>query len=123
MGLPLNKEFINDDKDGEFISTKADGFVLVIINYCATYRVIVETEFTDDPAPVFLTWCNNTSTVNWANHTCMKLETGRALGKFFCRLLMNSLLGINAWLMKGELNENADEISRQKISSQVDGYS
>ena len=103
-----------DDNSKLLITINCLEFASVIINYCAALTVFVTTQVTDDPWPIILAWCDNSSAVNWINHVCMKSETGRALGRFFCSLLMNSKLGINSkWLSTHE-NFIADDISRLK---------
>jgi hypothetical protein len=69
---------------------------------------------TEDPSPVLLAWCDNTSAISWIMHAAVGSTIGRALGHLFCALLINSPLGINAkWLSTLE-NEVADKISRLK---------
>jgi hypothetical protein len=112
--LYRTKKYIFDDRDGNFVSINVLEFISVILNYCAALTVIEQTGFTDDPFPVILAWCDNVSAVRWITHACMTSEIGRELGRFFCGLLMNSRLGINAkWLSTHE-NFIADEISRLK---------
>lgn len=108
------KKFIDDDTSKQLITINCLEFASVIINYCAALTVFAETEVTDDPWPIILAWCDNSSAVNWVNHVCMKSETGRALGRFFCALLMNSKLGINAQWLSTQDNFIADDISRLK---------
>ncbi len=108
------KKFIHNDSDKLFISINVLEFASVIINYCAALTVIETLNVTDDPWPVLLAWCDNTSSVRWVTHACMKSEAGRALGRFFCALLMNSRLGINSKWISTEENFIADDISRLK---------
>jgi hypothetical protein len=108
------KKFVFDDRDKQLITINCLEFASVIINYCASLTVIETTDFTDDPWPILLAWCDNSTAVHWVNHACMNSETGRALGRLFCALLMDSRLGINAeWLSTHE-NYIADDISRLK---------
>jgi hypothetical protein len=107
-------KFISDQSDPNFISINVLEFVSVIINYCAALTVIETTDFTDDPWPVLLAWCDNMSAVRWVTHACLKSEAGRALGRFFCALLMNSRLGINSKWLSTKDNFIADDISRLK---------
>lgn len=84
------------------------------MNYCASLVAIMTDGLTEDPCPVLLAWCDNTSAVSWITHAAVGSTIGRALGRFFCALLIDSPLGINAkWLSTLE-NEIADEISRLK---------
>lgn len=107
-------KFISDQSDPRFISINALEFASVIINYCAALTVIETTDFTDDPWPVILAWCDNKSAVRWVNHACLKSEIGRVLGRFFCALLINSRLGINSKWISTKDNFIADDISRLK---------
>ena len=108
------KKFIQNNNDDQLISINVLEFVGVIMNYCAALVAIAMDNFDLDPWPVLLAMCDNTSAVNWVTHACMKSRIGRALGRFFCALLINSRLGINSrWLSTYE-NFIADEISRLK---------
>jgi hypothetical protein len=71
-------------------------FISVILEYCAALTVIGTEDFTDDPWPVFLARCDDKSGVRWISRSCMNSEIGRELGRFFCALLIDSRLGINA---------------------------
>ncbi|KAL7489748.1 hypothetical protein ACHAW6_015468 [Cyclotella cf. meneghiniana] len=104
-------KFISDQSNPKFVSINVLEFVSVIINYCAALTVIETTDFTDDPWPVLLTWCDNMSAVRWVTHACLKSEIGRALGRFFCALLMDSRLGINSKWISTKDNFIADDIS------------
>ena len=95
------------------ISINVLEFYSVIINYCAALTVIAgDPNFTDDPWPVLLAWCDNTSAVRWIRHACLKSAAGRALGRFFCMLLIDERLGINSKWISTHDNFIADEISR-----------
>ena len=107
--------YLADDSDGNLISINALEFITVIINYCAALSIIVEKGlFTDDPFPVILCMTDNTSALNWINHRCKGSKLGRALGRLFVGLLMDSPLGINAAWLSTHDNEIADDISRFK---------
>jgi hypothetical protein len=70
---------------------------------------------TNDPHPVVLCITDNTSALNWTLHTCKKSEIERALAQFFCGLLIDSNVGVNAkWISTTE-NAVADKISRIKL--------
>jgi hypothetical protein len=60
---------------------------------------------------------DNISTENWTLHTSKKLIIGRALARFFCRLLIGSDKGINAKWISTAANKIADEILRIKKSN------
>ena len=104
-----------EKNDASLVSINMMEFCGVIINYCAALTALdVDPDVINDPWPVLLAWCDNTSAVNWINQACTTSAGGRALGRFFCGLLMNSRLGINSrWLSTLE-NVVADDISRLK---------
>lgn len=97
-----------DGSETKFISINMLEFTGVIINWCGATTAIEEyDELTKDPWPVLLTW-------RGINHACTTSAGGRALGRFFCGILMDSRLGINSkWLSTHE-NMVADDISRLK---------
>jgi len=73
--------------------------------------VITTTNITKDPHPVILNVTNNKSSLSWKTGACRKSKIGRRLARFFCSLLINSLLGINSQLISTPTNEIADDIS------------
>jgi hypothetical protein len=89
-------------------------FISVILEYCAALTVIETEDFTDDLWPVFLARCDNKSGVRWISHACMNSEIGRELWRFFCALLIDSKLGINAKWLSTLDNKIADDISHLK---------
>lgn len=109
------KLYLPNNKKGDLISINVLEFIAIIINYVATLTVLqLEPHVTEDPYPVLLNLADNTSAIRWTNHACKDSLAGRALGRLFCMLLVNSDLGINAeWLSTTE-NVIADEISRLK---------
>ena len=54
-------KYLKDNKDKNLISINVLKFVIVIINYCAAWTVVVEGRVTDDPHPVLLNAMDNTS--------------------------------------------------------------
>ncbi len=113
--------YLKDDSSGNLISINALEFVTIIINYCAAYSVIdADDLFSVDQFPVVLCKTDNTSALNWASHRCKGSPLGRALGRLFVGLLMDSPLGINAEWLSTHDNEVADGISRAKAHSQSD---
>ena len=112
--LYRTKKFLKNDRDGNFVSINVLEFISVILEYCAALTVIETEDFTDDPWPVFLARCDNKSGVRWISHACMNSEIGRELGRFFCALLIDSRLGINAKWLSTIANKIADDISRLK---------
>ena len=69
-----------------------------------------------DPFPILLNLCDNTSALRWCNHHCKGSLKARALGRLFCALLVNSVLGINSKWISTDDNVLADEISRLRKS-------
>lgn len=106
----MTKRFISYSRDE--IYQHICSWALFSNNYSAALTLIREKNFTENPWPVVLEWCDNTSVSR--SHGCMKLNIGRALCILFCGLLINSRLGINyKWLwMHG--NVVVDEISWPK---------
>ena len=112
---------LKDDSSGKLISINALEFITVIINYCAALSVIsADFLFADDQYPVVLCKTDNTSALNWVSHKCKGSPLGRALGRLFVGLLMDSPLGINAEWLSTHDNEVADGISRAKSCSTND---
>ena len=103
-----------NNKDGKLISINVLEYVTVIIDYCASLETIRTTSFTPDLHPVVLNMTDNTSALSWTLHTCKRSKIGRRLARFFCSLLINSPLGINAQYIHTEENVIADAISRYK---------
>ena len=87
----------------------------VIINYCVALVFYAENKSRDDdPHPVVLCVTDNMSAKKWTAHTCKKSRIGRALARFFCRLLIGSSVGINSMWISTKANTIADEISQLK---------
>ena len=106
------KKFLENNKKGNFISINVLEFVVVIINYCAALHILQTEHPTEDPHPVFLNECDSTSAIRWATICCKESLAGRALGRLFCMLLVNSPLGINSKYINTKENFIADTISR-----------
>ena len=109
------KVFIFDNKDGRLITINALEFVAAILNYAAALTVFLE-DGCSDPHPVLRNRTDSTSAESWMNRFCKGSLAGRALGRLFCMLLVNSPLGVNAVWIKGKENEVADDISRIRQS-------
>jgi hypothetical protein len=69
---------------------------------------------TNDLHPLVLCVTDNISAKKWTTHTCKKSLIGQALARFFCGLLIESAVGINAKWISTEENNIADKISRIK---------
>jgi hypothetical protein len=92
-------------------------YITIIINYCAVLTAFWEDSISDDPNPVILCITDNISAKNWTIHISKKSIIGQALARFFCGLLINSRVGINAkWISTLE-NKIADAISRLKVTN------
>jgi hypothetical protein len=89
-------------------------FIGMIINFAGALVAIDTDGLGADPFPVMLLFADNTSAVSWITKFCLKSMAGRALGRLFCFLLIESPLGINAKWIAGVANEIADVISRLK---------
>ncbi len=85
-----------DNKDGLLILINVLKFVTVIINYCATLHIIMTTLVTDDLYLVLLNLTDNASAQSWPTGACKKSKVSRMLARFFCSLMINSLLRINS---------------------------
>jgi hypothetical protein len=109
------REYIKNKGDKRLISINVLEFYSVIVNYCAALVSLEELNWTDDPWPVILTWCDNTSAVSWVTHGCLRSAAGRALGRFFCGLLIGSRLGINSTWLSTLDNVIADDVSRLEV--------
>ncbi len=92
-------------------------FMMVIINYCATLHVVRTSPVTDNPHPGILNVTDNSSALSWTFHTCKQSKIGQMLARFFCSLLINSLLGINSQWISTIDNKIADNISCLKQQS------
>ena len=101
-----------DNSDGQLISINVLEFITVIINYCAALTVFSQETVSSDPHPILLNKCDNISAMNWTIHNCKTSEIGRLLARFFCCLLMDSVLGINSQWISTHDNFIADDISR-----------
>merc|ERR1712086_1116135 len=105
---------LKNNKDKNLISINVLEFVIVIMNYCAAWTVVVAGQGTDDPHPVLLNAVDNTSAHSWTTNTCKSSRIGRLLAKFFCYLQMDYVLGINSTWISTTDNYVADDISRLK---------
>ena len=103
-----------NNKDGKLISINVLEYLTIIINYLASLHVIQTTSFTNDPYPVILNMTDNKSALSWTMHSCKRSKIGRRLARFFCSLLVNSPMGINAEYINTKENVIADAISRSK---------
>jgi hypothetical protein len=107
---------LSNNENETFISINCLEYVTIIINYCAAITTLLERQVTIDPHLVVLCVTNNISTKNWTLHTSKKLIIGHALARFFCGLLIDSDVGINAKWISTAANKIADEISKIKKS-------
>ena len=105
---------LKDNRNDDLVSINVLEFVTVIINYLMSLHVVRTEQVTDDPHPILLNYTDNTSALNWTLHACKSSDIGRRLGRFFCSLLIDSPLGINAKWIKTTDNDVADDISRLK---------
>jgi hypothetical protein len=105
-----------DNTDGLLISINVLEFITVIINYCAALHMVLSKNPTNNPYPVLLNVIDNPSALSWTMGACHKSRIGRLLARFFCLLLINSLLGINSQWISRFHNAIADDISCAKTA-------
>lgn len=116
------KKFVNKGKD--LIDINVLEFAAMILNYAAALTALEHDGLGDDPHPTLLAFADNQSAVRWITKFCLTSLAGRALGRLFCGLLVDSPLGINAKWLAGVDNTIADAISRLKKQNIDDeGYS
>ncbi len=109
-----------DNKDGRLIAINVLEFVTIIINYCALLHVVRTMSASNDPCPVLLNVTNNASALSWTTGACRKSRIGRLITRFFCSLMIGSLLGINSMRISTKDNKIADDISCIKKQSALD---
>jgi hypothetical protein len=112
--------FQKNNDDGKLISINVLEFIMVMIGYIAALHIVRTSTVTDDPYPVILSITDNSLALSWTRHTCKRSRVGRLLARFFCSLLINSPLGINAQWISTVDNVIADNISRVKKASNID---
>jgi hypothetical protein len=84
-------------------------FISIVLSYCAVLAAFEEDPhlWGHDPFPVLLAISNDKSASRWVKRFCLTSLPGRALGRLFCSLLMNSPVGINSkWIA-----QEADDLS------------
>ena len=112
------KLFIEDNSSGKLVSINVLEYLVVIVNFCAALTIYRTEAPTADPHPVLLSLVDNTSAIRWTN-ACKDSLAGRALGCFFCALLVNCEMGINAQWISTIENDIADGISRVKTNKEA----
>jgi hypothetical protein len=101
-------------KGKEMVDINVLEFMSMIINFVGALVALETDGLGDDPWPVMLLKADNKSAIRWIMIFCMSSMAGRALGRIFCFLLIESPLGINAKWIAGIDNDIADVISRLK---------
>ena len=119
--LKRTKLYVENNKKGKLISINVLEFISIIINYAAAFTAL-KLDGCVDPHPVLLNLCDNKSAIRWANRFCRESLAGRALGRLFCMLLVNSNLGINSTWISTHENEIADAISRIKLANDQNSF-
>ena len=107
-------KYLSNNNDGKLTSINVLEYLTVIISYCGALTAIQVDKCADDQYPVLLNIADNISAHNWTTHTCKSSRLGRLLARFFCYLLMDSVLGINSRWISTTDNIIADDISRIK---------
>jgi hypothetical protein len=105
-----------NNKGGKYISINVLEMVCVIVNYAAAIYVCWHDGIDLGHFPTILNWCDYTSTCSWINTHCKESLIGRALGRFFCGLIMGTALSLDADYISTHANVVADDISRLKRS-------
>jgi hypothetical protein len=105
---------LKDNSNKRFILINCLEYVTIILNYCASLVVFASRKVNEDPHPVVLCITDSTSALNWTLHTSNKSSIGRALAIFFCGLLIDSNVGVNAKWISTIKNVIADKILRLK---------
>lgn len=119
--LKRTKLYVENNKKGRLISINVLEFISVIINYAAAYTAL-QLDGCVDPHPVLLNLCDNKSAIRWTIRFCKDSLPGRALGRLFCMLLVNSNLGINSKWISTHENDIADAISRLKLTNEQQSF-
>ena len=101
-----------NNKKGRLISINALEMACVVINFAAAIYACYVDGICLDAFPLLANDCDNTSACAWINFGCKTSLQGRALGRLFVGLLMNTKLGIQAEWISTKMNVIADEISR-----------
>ena len=112
-----------NNKSGDYISINCLEMLCIIVNFAAVIYTCWHDDIDLSDYPVLLNWCDNTSACSWVNVRCKSSLIGRALGRFFCGMLMGSKLGIHTEWLPTHLNVVADDISRLKHSVDRVDYS
>ncbi len=108
---------LKNNKDSTFISINCLEYITIITNYCTALTAFYKDSICNDPNPVVLCVTDNISAKNWTIHTSKKSIIGQALARFFCGILINSSVGINAKWISTLKNKIADDISRLKVTN------
>ena len=111
----IKRAYLPNNKSGDLISINVLEMVCVIVNLAAAIYACWHDKIDLSAYPVLLNWCDSKSATCWVNTRCKSSMIGRALGRFFCGLLMGTNLGIQAEWLSSEMNKIADDISRVKM--------
>ena len=114
------RALLPNNKSGKYVSINCLEMLCIVVNFAASIYACWHDNVDLSAYPVLLNWCDNTSAGSWANTRCKSSLIGRALGRYFCGLLMSSNLGIQAEYISTTLNVVADDISRLKSDDNVD---
>ena len=113
----VGRATLANNKGGKYISINALEMVCVIVNYAAAIHVCWHDKIDLSHFPAILNWCDNTSACSWINTRCKESLIGRALGRFFCGMIMGTALSLDADYISTHANVIADDISRLKRSA------
>ncbi|KAL7525635.1 hypothetical protein ACHAXR_001091, partial [Thalassiosira sp. AJA248-18] len=109
-----------NNKSKKYISINVLEMLCVCVNLAAAIYIYTCWHDSIDlsTSPVLLNWCDNASATCWVNKRCKNSLIRRALGRFFCGLLMSTKIGIQARWLSSEENVVADDISRLKNNNE-----
>jgi hypothetical protein len=113
----VRRATLANNKGGKYISINTLEMACVIVNYAAAIYVCWHDKIDLGHFPVILNWCDNTSACKWINTRCKESLIGRALGRFFCGMIMGTSLSLDADYISTHENVIADDISRLKRSA------
>ena len=112
----IRRAYLPNGKTKLYISINVLEMVCVIINFAGAIFACWHDNIDLSNFPILLNWCDNTASCSWVNKKCKDSLIGRALGRFFCGLLLSTNIGIQAEWLSTVLNIVADDISRVKLA-------
>ena len=108
-------KLLSNDADGSLVAINGMEYATQLVNYAAAYHYWViqrNCERRNIPYPCSLFLVDNTTAESWIRKGCKSSLAGRALGRLFCALMINSPVGIYCDYIDTKSNCVADDISR-----------